>query len=161
MGVALLDLVETALRVAKQALGNRVGKPDSGGLAREAHIVAHCIRKEEGHSYAELVDRVGLMPKICDRLGIHPDALPDPTTFYHSFDRYAIALASYSAAASESTPVKRLSVRYLWSKRVSSTGSRSSRSAAVLSVSFAFSNCVRAVSHRWFRYAHSASSQER
>ena len=90
MGVALLDLVETALRVAKQALGNRVGKPDSGGLAREAHIVAHCIRKEEGHSYAELVDRVGLMPKICDRLGIHPDALPDPTTFYHSFDRYAM-----------------------------------------------------------------------
>jgi len=53
MGVALLDLVETALRVAKQALGNRAGKPDSGGLAREAHIVAHCIRKEEGHSYAE------------------------------------------------------------------------------------------------------------
>jgi len=28
MGVALLDLVETALRVAKQALGNRAGKPD-------------------------------------------------------------------------------------------------------------------------------------
>ncbi|MGM0718314.1 MAG: IS5/IS1182 family transposase, partial [Halobacteriota archaeon] len=27
MGVALLDLVETALRVAKQALGNRAGKP--------------------------------------------------------------------------------------------------------------------------------------
>ena len=52
MGVALLDLVETALRVAKQALGKRAGKPDSGGLAREAHIVAHCIRKEEGHSYA-------------------------------------------------------------------------------------------------------------
>ncbi|MCQ4334778.1 transposase [Natronomonas sp. F2-12] len=90
MGVALLDLVETALRVAKQALGNRAGKPDSGGLAREAHIVAHCIRKEEGHSYAELVDRVSLMPAVCDQLGIHPDAPPDPTTFYHSFDRYAM-----------------------------------------------------------------------
>ena len=90
MGVALLDLVETALRVAKQALGNRAGKPDSGGLAREAHIVAHCIRKEEGHSYAELVDRVSLMTAVCDQLGINPDAPPDPTTFYHSFDRYAM-----------------------------------------------------------------------
>jgi len=88
MGVALLDLVETALRVAKQALGNRAGKPDSGGLARETHIVAHCIRKEESHSYAELVDRLSLMPDVCDRLGISSDAPPDPTTFYHSFDRY-------------------------------------------------------------------------
>jgi hypothetical protein len=88
MGVALLDLVETALRVAKQALGNRAGKPDSGGLAREAHIVAHCIRKEEGHSFAELVDRLSLMPDVCDRLGISSGAPPDPTTFYHSFDRY-------------------------------------------------------------------------
>ncbi|PSQ09548.1 IS5/IS1182 family transposase, partial [Halobacteriales archaeon QS_5_70_15] len=32
MGVALLDLVEKGLRVAKQALGNRTGKPESGGL---------------------------------------------------------------------------------------------------------------------------------
>ena len=80
MGVALLDLVEKALRVAKQALGNQAGKPASGGLAREAHIVAHCIRKEESHSYAELIDRLGLMPEICERLGLHPDALPDPTT---------------------------------------------------------------------------------
>ena len=29
MGIALLDLVETALRVAKQALGKRAGKPES------------------------------------------------------------------------------------------------------------------------------------
>ena len=90
MGVALLDLVETALHVAKQALGKRVGKPVSGGLARETHIVAHCIRKEEGHSYAELVDRLSLMPDVCERLGISSDAPPDPTTFYHSFDRYAM-----------------------------------------------------------------------
>ena len=92
MGAALLDLVETALRVAKQALGKRAGKPTrvSGGLAREAHIVAHCIRKEEGYSYAELVDRLSLMPKVCDRLGLHPDALPDPTAFYYSLDRYAM-----------------------------------------------------------------------
>ncbi|AUX09837.1 transposase [Halalkaliarchaeum desulfuricum] len=90
MAVALLNLVEKALRVAKQALGNHAGKPESGGLPREAHIVAHCIRKEEGHTFTELVDRIGLMPEVCDRLGIHPEALPDPTTFYHSVDRYAM-----------------------------------------------------------------------
>ena len=28
------------------------------------------------------------MPGVCDRLGISSDAPPDPTTFYHSFDRY-------------------------------------------------------------------------
>jgi IS5 family transposase len=90
MAVALLDLIERALRVAKQAVGNHAGKPESGGLPREAHIVAHCIRKEEGHTFTELIDRLGLMPEVCNRLGIHPEALPDPTTFYHSLDRYAM-----------------------------------------------------------------------
>ena len=52
MSVALLDLVEKALLVAKQALGNHAGKPESGGLPREAHIVAHCIRKEEEHTFS-------------------------------------------------------------------------------------------------------------
>ncbi|WP_080503485.1 transposase [Halococcus thailandensis] len=90
MAIVLLDFVEKALRVAKQALGKHAGKPESGGLPREAHIVAHCIRKEEDHTFTELVDRIGLMPEVCDRLGIHPDGLPDPTTFYHSIDRYAM-----------------------------------------------------------------------
>ena len=90
MAVELLDLVKTALRVAKQALGNRAGKPESGGLPREAHIVAHCIRKEEDYTFTELIDRLGLMPDVCDLLGINPDALPDPTTFYHSLNRYAM-----------------------------------------------------------------------
>ncbi|ELY49261.1 transposase IS4 family protein [Natronorubrum bangense JCM 10635] len=91
IAVALLDLVEKALRVAKQALGNHAGKPESGGLPREAHIVAYCIRKKE-HTYTELVDRLSLMPEVCDRLGICPDSLPDPTTFYHSFDQYALCI---------------------------------------------------------------------
>lgn len=90
MGINLLDFVQKALLVAKQALGNRAEKPESGGLPRETHIVAHCIRKEEGHTFTELVDRLGLMPAVCDLLGIHPDALPDPTTFYYSLDRYAM-----------------------------------------------------------------------
>lgn len=90
MGIVLLNLGEIALRVAEQALGKRADKPNSGGLAREAYVVAYCIRKEEDHSYAELVDRVSPMPAVCDRLGVHPDAPPDPITFYHSFGRYAM-----------------------------------------------------------------------
>ena len=90
MAIALLDFVENVRRVAKQALGNRAGRPASGGLPREAHIVAHCIRKEEGHTFTELVDRLGLMPEVCALLGIHPEAMPDPTTFYHSLDRYSM-----------------------------------------------------------------------
>jgi IS5 family transposase len=90
MAIVLLDFVENILRTTKQALGKYAGRPASGGLPREAHIVAHCLRKEEGHTFTELVDRLGLMPEVCDRLGLNPDALPDPTTFYHSLDRYAM-----------------------------------------------------------------------
>ena len=90
MAVVLLDFVRKALRVAKQALGTRAGKPDSGGLPRETHIVAHCLRKEEGYTFTELIDRLALMPAVCDLLKLYPDALPDPTTFYHSLDRYAM-----------------------------------------------------------------------
>ena len=90
MAVVLLDFVRKALRVAKQALGTRAGKPDSGGLPRETHIVAHCLRKEEDYTFTELIDRLALMPAVCDLLGLHPDALPDPTTFYQSLDRYAM-----------------------------------------------------------------------
>ncbi|SMO90017.1 transposase [Halorubrum cibi] len=88
--VVVLGVFFPAVHVAKQALGKHAGKPESGGLPREAHIVAHCIRKEVGHTFTELVDRLGLMPEVCDRLGIHPEALPDPTTFYHSLNRYAM-----------------------------------------------------------------------
>ena len=30
------------------------------------------------------------MPEVCDHLGIHSEALPDPTTFYYSLDGYAM-----------------------------------------------------------------------
>ena len=90
MAVVLLDFVRKALRVAKQALGNQAGKPESGGLPRETHIVAHCLRKEEGYTFTELIGRLALMPAVCNLLGLHPDALPDPTTFYYSLERYAM-----------------------------------------------------------------------
>jgi hypothetical protein len=128
MEVVLLDFVETALRVAKQALGKRAGKPARVGLAREAHIVAHCIRKEEGYSYAELIDRLSLMPEICNRLGLHLDALPDPTAFYHSLDRYTMhvwrALLRVSAQQHPSLDTSRWTARSLnGSKPLSTTSS--------------------------------------
>ena len=45
---------------------------------------------EEGWTYTEVIDRLSLMPQICELLGLLPEALPDPTTFYYSFDRYAM-----------------------------------------------------------------------
>jgi hypothetical protein len=80
MVVALLNLVETALRVTKQALGKRVGKPGSGGLAREAHIVAHRIRKEGSHSYAELVECTRRRQEVRNRH--HPSSLPATSRSY-------------------------------------------------------------------------------
>jgi len=58
VAVVLLDFVQKALHVAKQALGNRAGKPESGGLPRETHIVAHCLQKKEGYTFTELIDRL-------------------------------------------------------------------------------------------------------
>jgi hypothetical protein len=45
MAINLLDLVRKARRVAKQASGIRAGKPESGGLPREVHIVPYCLWK--------------------------------------------------------------------------------------------------------------------
>jgi hypothetical protein len=56
------------------------------------HVVVHCLRIEEGWTYTEVIDRLRLMPQICELLGLLPEALPDPTTFYYSFDRYASVL---------------------------------------------------------------------
>jgi hypothetical protein len=75
MGVTLLDLVETALRVAKQALRNRAGLPAK-------LISSPTVPEKKRHSYVELVDRVSLMPAVCDRLGVHPGAPPDQHTEY-------------------------------------------------------------------------------
>lgn len=67
------EFYDIFLRIAKQALGNRAGKPARVGLAREAHIVAHCIRKEEGHSHAVFVNWMNLTQAVCDRLNLNSD----------------------------------------------------------------------------------------
>jgi hypothetical protein len=86
MAIIFFDFVETSPRVAKQALGKHA-EARIRRASPETHIVAHCIRKEEDHTFTELVDRIGLTPEVYDRLGIHLDVLPNPSTFYHSVDR--------------------------------------------------------------------------
>ncbi|MWV40211.1 IS5 family transposase [Natrialba sp. INN-245] len=90
MAINLLDFARNCRRLAKQAFGSHAGKPASGGLPRWVHVVVHCLRVEEGWTYPEVIDRLSLMPGICELLGLLPEALPDPTTFWHSFDRYAM-----------------------------------------------------------------------
>ena len=87
MEIDLLDFVEKCCDLAKQALGKHAGEPASGGFARWKHVVLHCFRLEDGHSYRETPNRLQYMTEICDALGLDPDDLPDFTTLYKSFDR--------------------------------------------------------------------------
>ena len=87
MEIDLLDFVEQCRHLAKQALGRHAGEPASGGFARWKHVVLHCFRLEDGHSYRETPNRLEYMTEICDALGLNPDDLPEFTTIYKSFDR--------------------------------------------------------------------------
>ena len=87
MEIDLLDFVEHCRRLAKQALGKHAGEPASGGFARWVHVVLHCIRLEEEHSYRETPNRLKYMAEIRDVLGLDRDDLPDYSTIYKSFDR--------------------------------------------------------------------------
>ena len=87
MEVDLLDFVEQCRRLVKQALGKHAGEPASGGFARWKHVVLHCFRLEDGHSYRETPNRLKYMPEIRDALDLDQDDLPDHTTIYKSFDR--------------------------------------------------------------------------
>jgi len=51
------------------------------------HVVLHCLRLEDGHSYRETPNRLKYMAEIRDALGLDPDDLPDYSTIYKSFDR--------------------------------------------------------------------------
>ncbi len=89
MSVALLDPVENALLVANKRWEVMLGSPpDSGSPTRILSSLIYLQKEEITH--AEVIGRLRLTPDVCDLLGIHPEALPDPTTFYHSLDRYAM-----------------------------------------------------------------------
>ena len=67
--------------------GKHAGKPASGGFARWVHVVLHCFRLEEGHSYRETPNRLNYMTEVRDALGLDRNDLPDYSTIYKSFDR--------------------------------------------------------------------------
>jgi len=87
MEVDLLDFVEQCRHLVKQALGKHAGEPASGGFARWKHVVLHCFRLEEDHSYRETPNRLEYMAEIRDVLDLDRDDLPDYSTIYKSFDR--------------------------------------------------------------------------
>ena len=129
MAIALLDFIKNVLYVAKQALGNHAGKPESGGLPCEAHIVAHCLQKK-GHTFTELVDRIGLMPEVYDRLGIHPDALP--------IQRRSITLSTATPGTSGGrccAPVALAAFRHAVAEAMTRINRRCSHSSIVAAVS--------------------------
>ncbi len=85
--VDLLDFVEQCRHLVKQALGKHAGEPASGGFARWKHVVLHCFRLEEDHSYRETPNRLEYMAEIRDVLDLDRYDLPDYSTIYKSFDR--------------------------------------------------------------------------
>ena len=85
--VDLLDFVTVCKRLAKQALGKRAGVPAEGGYARWVHVVIHCFRLEDGHSYRTTANRLEYMAEIREVLELDRDDVPDYTTIYKSFDR--------------------------------------------------------------------------
>jgi len=90
MEIDLLNFVEQCRHLAKQALGKHAGEPVSGGFARWKHVVLHCFRLEECHSYRETPNRLEYMAEIRDALDLDQNDLPDYTTIYKSFDRLEI-----------------------------------------------------------------------
>ena len=87
MEVALLDFARECKQLAKPALGTHVREPASGGFARWKHVVLHCFRVEDSHSYRETPNRLKYMAEVRDALDLDRDELPDHTTIYKSFDR--------------------------------------------------------------------------
>ncbi|SIS21084.1 IS5 family transposase [Natronorubrum thiooxidans] len=90
MEIDILDFVEQCRDLAKQALGKHAGEPASGGFARWVHVVLHCFRLEEGHSYRETPNRLKYMAEVRDVLGLDREDLPDYSTIYKSFDRLKV-----------------------------------------------------------------------
>lgn len=86
--VDLLDFVSECKRLAKQALGKHASEPATGGFARWKHVVLHCFRREENHSYRETENRLEYMAEIREVLELDQDDLPDYTTIYKAFDRF-------------------------------------------------------------------------
>ena len=127
MEVDLLDFVERCRHLAKQALGKHAGEPASGGFARWIHVVLHCFRLEEGHSYRETPNRLEYMAEIRDVLGLDRDDLPEFSTVYKSFDGSKCGCGGRFCAFQRSNT--RSLATQLWTAR-SSTTARPRRTTA-------------------------------
>jgi len=88
MEIDILDFVEECRHLAKQALGKHAGEPASGGFARWKHVVIHCFRREEGHSFRETENRLDYMTALLEVLNLEEGDVPDFTTLNKSFDRF-------------------------------------------------------------------------
>ena len=87
MGIDILEFIEQCRDLAKQPLGKHAGEPASSGFARWVHVVLHCFRVEETHSYRETPNQVKYIEEVRDALDLARDDLLDHTTIYNSFDR--------------------------------------------------------------------------
>ena len=85
MEIDLLDFVEQCRQLVKQALGKHASEPDSGGFAGRKHVVLHCFRVEDGHSYHETPNRQKYIAEVPKDFNLDRDDLPDHTTIYKSF----------------------------------------------------------------------------
>jgi hypothetical protein len=69
-------------------LGKRADEPTSGGFARWKHIVIHCIRLEDDHTYREVVDRISLMSAVRNVRELDSNELRKQSTPRKAFDRF-------------------------------------------------------------------------
>ena len=84
--VDLLDFMRTCKQLVKEALGIDAGE-STNGLARWKHIVIHCYRLEDGHSYRETENRLQCFSELRKILNLDPADVPDYSTIYKAFDR--------------------------------------------------------------------------
>ena len=84
--VDLLDFVRTCKRLVIEALGTNAGE-SVGGLARWKHVVIHCYRLEDDHSYRETENRLQCFSELREILDLGLGDVPDYSTIYKSFDR--------------------------------------------------------------------------
>jgi hypothetical protein len=57
------------------------------GLTRWKHVVIHCYRLEDNHSYRETENRLRCFSELREVLKLDLSDVPDYSTIYKSFDR--------------------------------------------------------------------------
>ena len=68
-------------------MGKHAGEPATGGFARWVHLVIHCYRIEDEHSYRTTENRLEYLTETQEVLDLDQGDVPEYTTIYKSFDR--------------------------------------------------------------------------